>query len=92
MLLDPEEYDWDFAQGPLQIRGEPWRNLKRLELYTVENPSGFADSFLSLILKRFPALERLKQRGVMEKYTIQDATNVLGECCHKLLGLSLPST
>ncbi|KAK5797202.1 hypothetical protein F5H01DRAFT_358818 [Linnemannia elongata] len=91
-MLGPEENEWDFGQGPLQIRGEPLRDLKSLELYAVKNPSGFADSFLCPILRHCPALKKLKLRGVTEEHTIQDAAKALGEYCHNLVDLSLPST
>lgn len=70
ILLEPVEDDWDFGQGPLQVRGEPLRDLKSLEVYAVTYPSGFSDSFLCPILKYCPVLEKLKLRGVTEKRTI----------------------
>ncbi|KAG0373304.1 hypothetical protein BGX24_011882 [Mortierella sp. AD032] len=47
--IDPKMGDWDFDQGPLILRAEPFPNLKRLALPLVPSKGGFSGSIKNII-------------------------------------------
>ncbi|KAG0366663.1 hypothetical protein BGX24_003602 [Mortierella sp. AD032] len=88
--IDPKMDDWDFDQGPLLLRAEPFPNLKKLALPL--NPSKEAYLVVRSFLEYCPAVEILSlpyangaNSGI--KNIIED----IGELCPFLSSVSFPS-
>ncbi|KAF9122720.1 hypothetical protein BGW39_009551 [Mortierella sp. 14UC] len=93
MNLDPEESEWDYAQGPLVLRQEPLHHLRSLELPLIEFPGKYPTPFLHSILQHCPAVENLTLPFLGELEDAQDIPQLIGDCCPGITDLVIsPST
>ncbi|KAK3838957.1 MAG: hypothetical protein J3R72DRAFT_448284, partial [Linnemannia gamsii] len=89
--IDPKMDDWDFDQGPLGLRAEPFPNLKKLALPLVPNQVIYL--VVRSFLKFCPAVETLSlpYAGGFNS-GIKDIIEDIGELCPFLSSVSFPSS
>ncbi|KAG0287168.1 hypothetical protein BGZ96_008886 [Linnemannia gamsii] len=90
-LLQPEQDDWDFDQGPLRFREEPLHHLTRLEISAPKSPNCLTNTFLGPILKQCPALETLRLRSIAGSHTFQNVAMTLRDHCPNITDLTVDS-
>ncbi|KAK3838958.1 MAG: hypothetical protein J3R72DRAFT_448285 [Linnemannia gamsii] len=88
--IEPKKDDWDFDQGPLVLRAEPFPNLKRLAFPLV--PSKDAYLLVRSFLKFCPAVETLSLSYANGSNSgINNIIEDIGELCPFLSSVSFPS-
>ncbi|KAF9141646.1 hypothetical protein BGX30_004386 [Mortierella sp. GBA39] len=90
MNLYPEEFEWDYDQGPLVLRQGPLHHLKSIELPLVESLGEYPSPFLCSIFQHCPALEKLTLPSLGDHADVQDVPRVIGDCCPGITDLTIP--
>lgn len=88
MNLNPEESDWDFEQGPLELRQQPLYCLKTLEL-PLGTSTYYPVSLLCSILQHCPVLQSLHLPFNGDRDEIQTVSRIVWDHCPGVTDLSL---